>query len=243
MNMRKLVLFIGIFLTAQYSYAVEGEMKYFVKERKWLFEGYLYNYANNAIDTVITTRTMDGPFERDGRWCYTPNGIPEGAEEWIIQYYWEDGLCLYRREAIFKESSISYEWKSLFDGNSSSANGEFLKMDTILSNDIMRRRWWFTDDIWVEGIGSLKTGPFGDGGLANGTNRGGRLFAVYDGDECIFTLDDFTKEAYHSEPNDIKAVLVSNSNNGLFDLQGRRIQGEPQGQGVSVKNGKKIIMK
>ena len=69
-----------------------------------------------------------------------------------------------------------------------------------------------------------------------------KCLSVYDGDKCIFTYEDFTKEAYHSEPVGINAVQASNSSVPLFDLQGRRIQGEPR-KGMYVLGGKKYVKK
>ncbi|MCR5643072.1 MAG: carboxypeptidase-like regulatory domain-containing protein [Prevotella sp.] len=50
---------------------------------------------------------------------------------------------------------------------------------------------------------------------------------------------------YHDQTNRVTshASNTDNNPNHLYDLQGRRIQGEPQGKGVYIRNGKKYVMK
>ena len=64
------------------------------------------------------------------------------------------------------------------------------------------------------------------------------LDAVYDGDECIFERQDFTRPAVTA----IKDIGMERPNdNALFDLQGRRLLSKPK-KGVYIENGRKRVV-
>jgi hypothetical protein len=63
--------------------------------------------------------------------------------------------------------------------------------------------------------------------------------AVYDGDECIFERQDFSRPAV-TAIKDIESVHPVK--NTLYDLQGRRLSTKPS-KGVYIENGKKWVVK
>ena len=88
--------------------------------------------------------------------------------------------------------------------------------------------------IWIEGIGSLKY-------LDTPIGYDGNYYSFYEcwiGDTS-YNQKDFM-DAITNNIQPVKAVNRVNNNDMIYDLQGRRIQGEPQ-KGLYIQNGKKIL--
>ena len=249
MRTKELLLIVAVCAALDNVYAYAGDnLRYFSNTRKWNIVAYTYNYVTEKRDTVYLCRTFDGPTMYDGRECYMESGATEEMKKYLLPYYSEDDNGIYFNQYYTNryenQPGLSYEWQQTFYNNLKVGEMGCEKVDSIMVNGVIRRRWWFdSKDVWVEGIGSAFSGPFGGVRVeASWLKITGKLLSVYDGDECIFTYEDFTKEAYHSEPVVINAVQVSNSPVPLFDLSGRRIQGEPR-KGVYVRGGKKYVKK
>ena len=107
--------------------------------------------------------------------------------------------------------------------------------------------YWGEPLYWIEGIGSTWNGPFGDrfdsGHGLPGSYYGTRLLSVYDGDKCIFDIDEFNKSRLATrvkECNDYPQPYELSS--AIFDLQGRRLMQKPA-KGVYIQDGKKVVVK
>ena len=229
--------FISLHMSAENDY-----QSMLVVGRKWNF------YEINAEPFSLGVTEM---MEFNGRKCYKlctlENGVPLS----------ETARYMYEKDCKVYMWNNENEWNCKMDfglslGESMSTY-KVLNVDTIEIKGIKRRRLMFENQsassdfpplCWVEGIGSPYTGPIGILGSATvpGSYYGAIVLSIYDGDECIFTLDDFTKEAYHAEPVGINAINVSNTSAPVYDLQGRRIQGEPQ-KGMYIRGGKKYVRK
>lgn len=103
---------------------------------------------------------------------------------------------------------------------------------------------------WVKGI----SGPYGTLTdpvleLPTGSYVHTFLHSCYNGDFCIFTADGFDAPAYHAGQADVNAITngiekktASSCPNPIwYDLQGRRITGQPLRQGVYIRNGRKVV--
>ena len=109
--------------------------------------------------------------------------------------------------------------------------------------------WNYYDEplYWIEGIGSTWRGPFGDFwdpevGVP-GTLRATKLKSVWDGDECIFDIDEFHKARTATGLESISYLpRNSKSSSALYDLQGRRLMQKPT-KGVYIQDGKKVAVK
>ena len=93
-------------------------------------------------------------------------------------------------------------------------------------------------EIWVEGVGSQLTGiepPKHEAPPVS--NDYTRFVSCYENGVCIFTAEDFTS-VIHDLP--APQVANDNSNNGIFDLSGRRLS-NPPAKGVYIEKGRKKI--
>lgn len=171
------------------------------KENKMLVSGRTWNYMSvysnvPTPDTVYHSSTIEGPVDFDGRQCYR---IENGTN----QYFYEDGDKVYAYKIVSDEGE--YSWKEEFDfgimpgyKETVTVDGmtltvrECQAVDSIVVNGVQRRRLKFGDDIWVEGIGSSKSGVYSSWGVVKGTFIASKLLSVYDGEECVFTAADFT---------------------------------------------------
>ena len=125
---------------------------------------------------------------------------------------------------------------------------ELCRIDSVEASGRLFRRLTFRGLVdgmeatqhWIEGVGSEK-GPLTPvviGGVGNNM----RLVSCYEDGECIFTADDFeappvvsSMEKTRHDTNDKAA--------SLYDLQGRRLSGQPMKKGVYIKDGSKMIRK
>ncbi len=90
---------------------------------------------------------------------------------------------------------------------------------------------------WIEGVGAENYNPFLTWDTQFNTSY------KYQLEECYFNKTNLFSRTYTTgialSPDTQSSTAPAN----LYDLQGRRIQGEPQGKGIYVKNGKKFVMK
>jgi hypothetical protein len=143
---------------------------------------------------------------------------------------------------------------------------EVIAIDTLISTEIPYRRLILLQHVngietdlccWVEGIGSdcgIDLPTLWSDMDAKVVNHQGRhdyywyLFmgCSYQNGECIFGHLDLEHETV--KVNDISDTSLLNNNeeinkNNFYDLQGRRIQGEPQKKGVYIRGGRKYVKK
>ena len=91
-------------------------------------------------------------------------------------------------------------------------------------------------DYWIEGIGCMggPHSPF----WWEATTGSSLLLSCYDGDKCIFTIEDL------NQITNIQSVIMNYSSDNhkeLYDLQGRMVT-IPQRNSLYIENGKKYIM-
>lgn len=82
--------------------------------------------------------------------------------------------------------------------------------------------WWNWDLLWKDRFESSYT---------------------YELEKCFIDEEILSHSGSATEINGLQQTSSKIEANTLYDLQGRRIQGEPQGKGIYVKNGKKFVMK
>ena len=87
-------------------------------------------------------------------------------------------------------------------------------------------------DYWIEGIGCMNGPHFPFWWEAIGPPS--LLLSCYDGDECIFTIEDF------NQITSIQSTITKYPSDKLYDLQGRQLRHAPA-KGVYIQDGKKYI--
>ena len=139
--------------------------------------------------------------EFDGKQCY------KYGEDNANHYFYEEGSKVYAYKWVTNSTTGQGElgWKEEFDfgiepGYKETYSDDEItivlreckSVDAIVVNGVQRRRLDFGDDIWVEGIGSSKSGIYAEWGSVSGSLMSSMLLSVYDGEKCIFTATDFT---------------------------------------------------
>ena len=220
---------------------------------RMLVNGRTWNYMSVYFispvpDTVYHSVTIEGPVEFDGKQCYR---IGKDTNK----YFYEEGDKVYTYKLVY-ESPIDpgkLGWKEEFnfgiepgykvtysDDEITIIIKECKSVDAIIVNGVERRRLDFGDDIWVEGIGSSKSGIYADWGVSIGTFMGSKLLSVYDGEECIFTAADFTTKGTVGIKSSVTASRMNSS--VYYDLQGRRLA-QPPTKGLYIRDGQKVMIK
>ena len=101
--------------------------------------------------------------------------------------------------------------------------------------------WYLADFRGVEGIGFEDLGILGMDFKIDPCNY--LLFnACYENGECIFTASDFGKNGDDPLAIEQPTTTPRTPAQGLFDLQGRKVKGQPT-RGIYIKGGKKVVMK
>lgn len=90
-------------------------------------------------------------------------------------------------------------------------------------------------DYWIEGIGCMG-GPYSPFWWT-ATSQGCLLLSCYDGDECIFSLNDF--RATLTSMRDLN-VDKDDSTSSVYNLQGQQLRTTPL-RGIYIKNGRKRL--
>ena len=68
------------------------------------------------------------------------------------------------------------------------------------------------------------------------------LLSCYDGDECIFNIEDFLASFPAGMNSTVTGYSNVSSDTPLYDLSGRRVQGTPK-KGVYIQDGKKYVVR
>jgi len=211
---------------------------------------YLKDVYDDHTDTY--KYVIQGKETVDGQECYLMychrNGNTFGPSRYIEKdrkiYVMDDGGGC---KEVFDFSLVA-------GGNSSLITPlQIISIDTITVCKIDYRclmfdlwNFYCEQECWIEGIGSVSGGPswFYDKDIAvPGTFRASVLVSVWDGNECVFDIDEFRNavnstgvkcvEGYHDDAN-------QTDNRKHFDLQGRRLANPPV-KGVYIRDGKKVV--
>lgn len=126
------------------------------------------------------------------------------------------------------------------------------KVDTISVNGINRKRLWMKEaykdhdtgertGYWVEGIGS----NFGlEASHEWDATSMPMLYECLENSELVFSASDFSVPAwsgFETSLSDKSMQQVTTA--ATYDLQGRRVTGQPPRKGLYIKNGKKVVIK
>ncbi|MBO4811498.1 MAG: leucine-rich repeat domain-containing protein [Prevotella sp.] len=91
---------------------------------------------------------------------------------------------------------------------------------------------------WIESIGNVEYGPLFPFGHDDADGITVTLVSVYEDGKCIYLREGCTDFTGISVPKENKA----SSSGAFFDLQGRRVQGQPR-PGVYVRDGRKQVVR
>ena len=170
-----------------------------VEGRVWKMMDCELSGWGNTIDTIYYSILIREKTVFAGKQCYKAFVIKDGQEERLASYLCEEDSVIYRY------SEQVEGWIKVFDFTLKVGEHNIATIDTICVSGRFYRRAYYPDSFsdWggeyvVEGIGSSFFGPNAVNDLSDST-CGSYVLSVYDGDECVFTKDDFIKEAYHSE--------------------------------------------
>ena len=228
--LRKSIVLIFVLCLTLPVFAEEG-CKMLVNGRTWNYKTFYWK-GDDVIDTVYHSISIDGPVEFDGRLCYKFASV--SLDEAKNFFYEEDDMVYFY--GINAETG-HYAWSEQFNFGLKPGENSVISIDSIIVDGICRRRLILNNgDVWVEGIGSRESGILADWGDTPGTFMGSEVISVYDGDKCIFTRADFDGIA----TDGIGGVLAVPRNSAVYDLQGRRLNGEPR-SGVYIRDGKKYV--
>jgi hypothetical protein len=200
-----LVVYAALFTNA-YAYAGEQKRTASDNYKSMLVEGRVWKMMDcelsgwgNTIDTIYYSILIREKTVFAGKQCYKAFVIKDGQEERLASYLCEEDSVIYRY------SEQVEGWIKVFDFTLKVGEHSIATIDTISVSGRFYRRAYYPDSFsdWggeyvVEGIGSSFFGPNAVNELSYST-CGSYVLSVYDGDECVFTKDDFIKEAYHSE--------------------------------------------
>ena len=99
-------------------------------------------------------------------------------------------------------------------------------------------------ECWIEGIGSSSEGPFcyfNSDRVVPGSFKASVLLSVWDGDKCVFDVDEFRNATYSAE------VKSTERNYGVekretYNLQGRCVTDIPH-PGIYIRQGRKRVVR
>ena len=238
--MKHLVAIVALFVCVQ-AYSQEHEYQQLLMAgRSWHVADVVYG------DTMSQwTDRIDCEVEYLGKKCFQVSRIYSGLVMKMLPF-----LATYHRY-MYEEDGRVYEtndyeegaaWKKTFDFTLSPGEEGCTRVDTIKVNGFERRRIYIgAKTVWVEGVGNANWGLIA---YANfGPIRPASdliLTAVYDGDACICTHDDLTKNAVTSVRTLTEAY--GNDRSLLFNLQGCRLTAQPQ-RGLYIRDGRKYVVK
>ena len=97
------------------------------------------------------------------------------------------------------------------------------------------------DRIWIEGVGH-PDGPFRVWGAEVNDGCHYQLLSCYEDGECIYSIEEYEKWKQSLGIAPQQAVTPRTPVQGLFDLQGRKVKGQPT-RGIYIKDGKKVVVK
>ena len=253
-NVMKILFLWGMLCV---SLAVNAQQNY----RPMLKDGRQWNLVDIYQEGIGEYHyRIDGTEAVDGKECFLTYASGYEIQEHGCTISKGSGGPYYLSE---KEGKINYMFKeisrdvidlTLDVGTSIPGNVMVLSIDIIPVFGIPYRcikfgiwNYWGEPLYWIEGIGSTWNGPFGDrfdsGHGLPGSFYGTRLLSVFDGDKCIFDIDEFNKSRLATrvkECNDDPQPYELSS--AIFDLQGRRLMQKPA-KGIYIQDGKKVVVK
>ena len=212
--MKRIVLFIMVLSMSQAILAEGKSHKLLVNGRTWNYMSLYYPmYSGEKPDTVYESMTIEGPYEFDGKECYTFSNVSleEGEER---NYFYEEGGKVYFYG--YNHNKHGYCWKEEFNFNLNPGENGVISVDTILVNGEYYRRLNFSRDVWVEGIGSLECALFSNWGTVPGAFIASKVISVYDGDKCIFTTDNFRQQAVTAHDNETVNEYIDPQTNVVY---------------------------
>ena len=178
------------------------------------------DFGNNSYDTPIATSFFDFGREDFGRVFSWKSKMVSGNTNWMVSGVdtVEVNNRLFRRyTCLQKYSLLGQELSTITDGEGV----------------------WH--DIWIEGVGSVTSGIEDQQPNHEPYVRPPGEYTVfvscYEDGECIFTVDDYVDTSVTRF-----ARSSADKNTEIFDLQGRRIQGDPQ-KGIYLRDGRKYVRK
>jgi len=114
---------------------------------------------------------------------------------------------------------------------SATNTGEIYKLSYIYPFDKYSELQRASSFLWIDGIGNT-TEPFEPlDGLG--------FYECYEDGKCLFNMDTIM-ELITNTPVSIRNVIRYDTNSTLYDLQGRRINGQPA-KGMYIQNGRKYV--
>lgn len=233
--MKKGFVFFLLFSVSYNIYAEEKVHKMLENGRSWNYM--LFYYADGKTDTIYHSISLEGPIDFDDKKCYK---IASQSSEETQNYFYEEGRKVY----YYGNDNVKgeYVWGELFNFDLKAGENGVIYIDTINIKGENYCRMFFVNDIWIEGIGSIKTGPLPNWGEVPGTFLGSEVVSVYEEDVCVFTKEDFTPPLDINGFSEItyQAKGCVWQNVATYDLQGRRLSGKPA-KGVYIENGRKVV--
>ena len=164
-------------------------------------------------------------------------GMAEGDSLLEATYYWlkmgrtdtvSVGDRLFRRHRVTECHDLKYGWDLHMNGLPFPEDQEPIER---------------SEGYWIEGVGSHKgpTSLYIWQGLEGVYSRYSKLLSCYEDGECIFTAEDFVAppvvSSMEKTRNDVDDKAAS-----FYDLQGRRLSGQPAKKGIYIRGGRKIQM-
>lgn len=192
---------------------------------------------------------IDGDTIVDNRACkkiHKHTRASDGQETLEVNFCWQDDKQYWQNDRLLFDFGIDrYDYFFGVDNNSEYASFRYVVAsgDTILYDGLTRRYVIVSKeidddspspenvDIWVEGIGSLKTGVFDYNMLAEGKEVE-LLSCTYNG---VYL--------YKNDNTSIKnlPLIPKTSGTPYYDLQGRPVANPTRG--IYIKDGRKVILK
>ena len=217
------------------------------RESVWNEEKMIYEIG----DTIYVSYKVDGSTAYNGKDCFSI----KRTERWPNHSINESILYMYEQDKKVYQS-YNVDWRLMFDYELNMGNRMFgisgpllSQVDTISICNHEYRRSLFDDSpqhyCWIEGIGDISFGPvnmftlpvFTESGYSSA--RINILSSVYDGDECIFSGEEYWK-LISADVETIIASGIQISSTAFFDLHGRRLAAPPA-KGVYIQGGRKRV--
>ena len=232
--------------------------------KTWTYKYHHYNIIERAhvdetgsfIDDKYTTEewtvrfTLRGDTVIGGKHYYKNYCSEDGGEEVYNRAMREDGKCVYQILGGNNSESVCFDYTYKNMVRTLGIPGEIIEVvDSIMvkGRTYARHNYYWENVVnnpearVVEGVGRNDTGLMcGTAGLFLAYLMDYMEFeACYENGECIFSNRDFYVP---SVTDGIKTAPTSHlTPSPLYDLQGRRVSGEPRRGGIYISGGRKIV--
>ena len=205
MRTKELLLIVAVcaaLFTNAYAYAGEQKRTKSYDHQPMLVDGRVWKMIEcypPYADTTFYDIRLRGGVKLGGKECFVIDG-------WDL-YLYEDGAHVYMWGNEPGDTEEKWCERLNFDlkaGDVAPGGARVKYVDSIMVNGVVHRRLWMNytvngmQEVFVEGYGGRCMGLNLTGVVPTGGDGSG-VYAIYDGDECVFTKDDFIKEPYHSE--------------------------------------------